>query len=101
MYRGTTPTLNFTLPFSVDLIEALSVAFAQNNELVFDKSIEDDGCTLEEKNITIKLTQEDTLKLSAKKNTEIQIRIRTIDGEALASKIITVCTQRILRDGEI
>ena len=51
--------------------------------------------------MSLHLTQEETLKLKANSIAEIQIRVRTNSGEALASNIIQVSTERILKDGEI
>ena len=39
--RGTTPVLNFLLPFSTDQIEVLKLTFMQNGEEVFTKSKEE------------------------------------------------------------
>lgn len=99
MYRGTTPTLNFILPFAVNTIEAGYISLVQNRETVIEKSIFE--CELEEKTIRLKLSQTDTLQLDDHTATEIQLRIRLTDGTALASKIFTVSTDRILRDGVI
>ena len=69
MYRGTTPTLKFTLPFEAGTLAGL--------------------------------TQEETLKLGVSDRTEIQLRVRLADGNALASQIFAVSTERILKDGVI
>ena len=37
MIRGTTPTLEFTLPFEVDLIAEAYVTISQNQSVVIDK----------------------------------------------------------------
>ena len=99
MIRGTTPTLEFVIPFSVDQIAELFVSMAQNNKVVIDKDF--DECELSGNKITVRLSQDDTLNFDDSINTEIQVRIRTIDGNALASKIIVVDTGRILKDGVI
>lgn len=99
MIRGTTPTLEFKIPFDVGLIDELSIAFSQNSVVVLDKSLID--CTTNGQTIILKLSQIETLKLRAGTRTEIQVRVRIHDGTALASKIISVQTDRILKDGEI
>ena len=38
MIRGTTPTLEFTLPFEVDLIAEAYVTISQNQSVVIDNS---------------------------------------------------------------
>lgn len=101
MIRGTTPTLYFDLPFESNTIEVLYITFNQSDVTVLEKTNSDEGVTLNDKTITVHLTQEDTLKLNGRTNTEIQLRIKTVDGEALASNIISTPTERVLKDGEI
>lgn len=99
MIRGTTPTLEFELPFEVSLIEKASIVLSQNGSVIIDKSLDD--CKVEDQTLVLKLTQSETLKLREDTKTEIQVRVRTHDGTALASDIISVDTKRILKDGEI
>ncbi len=99
MIRGTTPRLEFTLPFDVSQIEKSYITFMQDNTIVLDKTFDD--CEAVENMLIVNLTQEETLKLKAGKVVEMQIRVRTISGDALASNIIRVNAERILRDGVI
>lgn len=99
MIRGTTPTLRFTLPINTDLIEDAYITFSQNRTVVFEKGLDD--CEVAQRSISVHLTQVDTLELVSECNTEIQIRVKTTAGDALASKIITVDTGRILKEGSI
>lgn len=89
MIRGTTPVLEFTLPFETDLLEEAYVTIAQMGTVVIEKSI--DECTLKHNMLSVRLPQEETLKLIAQRNlrAEIQLRVLTRDGEALASNIET------------
>ena len=84
MIRGTTPTLEFALPFEVDLIAEAYVTISQNQSVVIDKSLSELTCA--GKTLTVKLSQEDTLKLhqSEFKTAEVQIRVRMKSGDALA-----------------
>lgn len=99
MIRGTTPTLEFNLPFDVSDIAAGYITFSQYGQPVFEKELKDAVCvgTL----ITLKLSQEDKLKLLAGTRTYIQLRVRLVTGDAMASKIMTVRTDMILKDGVI
>lgn len=99
MIRGTTPTLKFTLPFNADRLVCAWITLAQNKKDIINKPMSD--CSCGENIVTVTLTQEETLKLDCNCRTEIQIRVKTVDGKALASKIFTVDTERILKDGEI
>lgn len=93
--------IEFTLPFETDLLEEAYVTIAQRGTVVIEKSI--DECTLKHDMLSVRLPQEETLKLIAQRNSraEIQLRVLTRDGEALASNIETVDVGRILKDGVI
>lgn len=99
MIRGTTPTLKFTVPFDTSILAEAWVTLSQNDEVVLNKRLED--CKCDVRKLSVRLTQEETLLLDCKCKTEIQIRARTYEGEALASQIITEDTGRILKDGVI
>lgn len=99
MYRGTTPTLRFTLPFDTSTLDAVWVTIAQGGEVIINKEKSD--CDLEGTDISVTLTQEETLALTAGNKTEIQLRVLTTDGLALASEIFRENTDYILKDGVI
>ena len=99
MIRGTTPTLEFTIPFNTSLLAEAFVTLSQNENVILDKALHE--CKCEERKLSVKLTQEETLKLDCNCKTEIQVRARTLEGEALASDIVVVNTERILKDGVI
>ena len=69
MIRGTTPTLQFVLPFAANIIDVLDIAFSQQlqpyapAQIVLDKNLSD--CTLDGDTISLVLSQEDTLALSS------------------------------------
>lgn len=126
--RGTTPYHNFTLPMKSEDISELYVTYLQNNAVVLEKSLLDDGVTLvditdmyengeideltpsEEEvsgsQLTVHLSQEDTLNFifypDAKRNIAvIQIRLVTGDGEAFASLPVKERVFGVLKDGVI
>ena len=99
MIRGTTPRLDFYLPFNVDALNEAYVTFAQNGETVFEKTL--DECDTEQNRIIVKPTQEETLKLREGSMVEIQIRAKTAKGDALASNIMRESADRILKEGVI
>ena len=99
MIRGTTPTLRFSLPFDSSLLDKLFITAAQDGKTAFEKVLSD--CVLEDTLVTCKLSQADTLALDAEMPTEIQVRCKTVNGDAPASHIFMVNTERILKDGEI
>ncbi len=99
MIRGTTPTLEFIVPFDTGQLANAYVTLSQNGNVVIDKALEE--CQCSENKLSVRLTQEETLKLQCDCITEIQIRAKTLDGDALASNIIRENTERILKDGVI
>lgn len=99
MIRGTTPTLEFNLPFDTSVLDVAYISISQDDNVVIEKQLSD--CVVGETTLTVKLTQEDTLKLEARDKVEIQIRVRTKEGEALASNIKTTYAAKILKDGVI
>ena len=128
--RGTTPYHSFILPLTTDKIEKIYVTYFQNEKIVFEKKLGDNGVEIVDSNfetenanvenltdeeinsltpsskLTIHLTQEDTLKFkfypAARKNIAvIQIRVLDKDGEAYASDPITERIFGVLKDGVI
>lgn len=99
MIRGTTPTLEFGFPFDVSLAEKVSIVLCQYGKIIIEKTLDD--CMVDGQTLNLKLTQAETLSLRAGTKTDIQVRVRTYDGTALASNIISVGTDKILKDGEI
>lgn len=99
MIRGTTPTLEFVIPFDTGQLAEAFVSLSQNETVIIDKPLAE--CQRNGDKLIVRLTQEETLKLECDIVTEIQIRARTLEGEAIASQIIKVNTERILKDGVI
>lgn len=86
MRRGTTPTHIFTLPFDASTITACRVTYEQENNVVLTKEINE--CELKDNVITVKLSQEDSLKFKCNTAAKVQLRILKND-EAIASEVIT------------
>lgn len=106
MFRGTTPQIDFTLPFDVSNIKTVWITFSQYDEELFTVKTED-VTSMSGNKIIVKLTQAQTLKLKPQKllrndhEVEIQLRILTNAGDALASNIMRTSAEKILKDGEI
>ena len=100
MQRGTTPTHNFTFGESLNgaKFDKIFVTYKQGEKVIVDKSAEDIEVT--ENSFVVKLTQAETLLFSPGL-VRIQIRVKTADGNVLASNVITVPASEILKDGEI
>lgn len=98
MRRGTTPTNTFTVDVDLTSAVALYITYKQGARVAIEKAIDDIDIT--SKALTVTLTQQDTLKLQ-KGDVDIQVRVRFPDDKALASDIITVPVERVLKDGVI
>lgn len=98
MIRGTTPILEINLDIDASLLSVFYVTFSQCGRNVLEKTQND--CDVLGNKISVKLSQSDTLKF-IDDYVEIQIRGKSILGEAVASNIMTDHVDRILKDGEI
>lgn len=99
MIRGTTPLLEFVIPFDTGVLAEAFITLSQNGVVVLEKALEDCECAANK--LSVRLTQEETLELIHGINTEIQIRAKTVSGESVASNIFRERTDRILKDGVI
>ena len=103
MIRGTTPTLEFNLPFLASLIKSaqIMISYIDNNkEVVIEKGL--DECVLGETTISTELTQEETLAFPAPITAEVQLRVVVNQGgkdTALATDIYKVKVKKLLKDG--
>lgn len=96
MIRGTTPRHVFSIPFDTSLLKEVMITYAQNDDEVLRKDIGD--CTLIEKAVVVELSQEETLKFDHNRNVQIQMRLLTVNDEALASNIVVVSVGNVLND---
>lgn len=110
MRRGTTPTHTFTLPFSVPEGSRIRIVYAQNDEIILERTTE--TCSVDGQTVVIRLTDAETLLFDCSPHwvdgkyepymVEIQIGIKTPSGDKLWSDIITDTPERCIRkDGVI
>lgn len=113
MYRGTTPTIRIHFEMDMSQFAALWVTFyvknpdeyAETSEVTVTKQL-GEGVETDGQNVTVSLSQQDTLLLGSlqpdrNQRAEVQVRGKTAGGNAYASNIMTVPVLRILKDGEI
>jgi hypothetical protein len=95
MYRVTTPTHTFTLPFDTSGIDELKLTYRQKDRtLEFNENdVEFDG-----NKIIKELTQEDTKMFRNSSLVHIQARIKMTDGKVIASNILSVRVEDVLND---
>lgn len=101
MTPGTTPTHYFNLPkvISKDEVAKLRITYEQNGKIVMKKT--KDECTFNEKQITVKLKQEETLKFDENASVRMQLKIRTTGGDVIMSKVIKDTADVVLDKEEI
>jgi hypothetical protein len=101
MIRGTTPRYQFELPFDTNNIDKLWLTFAQSfgQQDVELFTLTEKECYMDGVMLGIILSQEQTLKLKACSFVEVQFRVLMPNGTAMASEIMVVPTDRILKEG--
>lgn len=99
MKRGTTPQLKFILPFEITEVQTGFITVVQFGETIAEKTWEE--CSKEGTAVVATLTQEETLKLKETYYAEIQVRVKTNAGLALASDIFRIPVDKILKEGAI
>lgn len=103
MTRGTTPTISFNLPFDVSNLAVyyitVSQIFGRSKKQVLDFDAED--CSSSGRRIEVELSQEDTLALTEENPVLVQLRARSTEGKAYASKEFRTTVDGILKDGVI
>ena len=94
MFRATTPTHIFALPFDTSLLQEIRITYQQNERTVLQKTEAD--CTLTENEIKVTLSQEETLLFTSGKRVSIQLRVLTTAGQVMASEIEKVSVKACL-----
>ena len=102
MIKGTTPTLQYNLPFASSLIKSAEIVVEYvdaNKQVHIVKTLAD--CVLGEYSISTVLTQEETLQLPAPSTVNVQLRVLTTDDIALATETAKVSVKRLLKEDVI
>lgn len=94
MFRATTPTHIFALPFNTGQIKEIRITYQQNGETVLQKTEAD--CTLAGNEIKVVLTQQETLLFAPDERVSIQLRVLTNSGQVMASEIAKVFARACL-----
>lgn len=99
MIRGTTPTLEYTLPFGTEQVAKAFITLVQNDEIIIDRPMEECNCSGNK--ISVRLTQEETYKLQCDCIVEIQLVVKDQNDNVIATNISKDRVWRILREGVI
>lgn len=95
--RGTTPTHVFAVDLDLTGAEVVCLTYRQGGN-VLDKQKGELAITPER--VEVRLTQEETLMFAAR-DVQVQFRARFPDGTAVASNIMTVRMDGVLKGGVI
>ena len=95
-FRGTTPTHTFSIPIARDLVKDLRITYTQDKKKILTKQLKD--VEFSESDISVTLTQEETLLFQGGKVTQIQLKLKTIDDSVLGSDIMRMRVDEILDD---
>lgn len=99
MRRGTTPTNTFKVDADLSEASVLFITYSQQGKTIIEKTLED--ATITPEDITVNLTQAETLEFNSGIPVKIQIRAGFEDGSRIASNIMTTDVSAILKDGVI
>ena len=101
MIRGTTPTLRFKIPYTTEQIQLGYIAFSRKGKVFLDIPFSNERVLLEDNYIYLTFTQEDTLMFNSRTVYSVQLRILLQDNIAVASNILTIPVDSILKNGVI
>ena len=99
--RGTTPTNTFSVDVDLRDAEVVYLTYKQGSKITLEK--EKGDLEIDEDEVRVYLTQEETLALKFGGNTPVrmQFRARYADGNAIKSNIMQATVEEILKDGVI
>lgn len=101
MIRGTTPTLIFKTPYTADQIELGYITFARKGVVFMDIPFTDGRISVDDYYVSLTFSQTDTLQFNSRTVYEVQLRILLEGGTAVASNILTLPVDSILKNGLI
>lgn len=100
MHRGTTPTLVFVTDIDLSHMKTVWATFTQNNVEITKEAPD---MKISDSSLSVTLTQEETLRFHYHTGSycELQVRAMTASGNAIASDIVSIPIDRILKGGVI
>ncbi len=94
MYRVTTPTHTFYLPFDTNAISKLIITYKQNGKTILEKT--EDEVQMNHNAISVTLSQEETF-LFMVRPVSVQLRVK-IGDRVLASNILKLSVDEVLNE---
>ncbi len=87
MRRGTTPTFFFELPADATHFLTVEIVFVQDGKTVL--TVDRSRLTANGRQVSFRMTEEETLSFLPEVNAELQLRLITEEGQVLVSDIRT------------
>lgn len=97
--RGTTPTHTFKTSIDLTGVTALYITYTQAGRTILEKELSD--CTITSQDITVTLTQRESLRFKEHGIVRMQIRGKFPDGSAVKSCIMEATADELLKEGII
>lgn len=100
MFRATTPLHKFVFDLDPELFKEILITYAQNGRIIVEKRKEDLSFEPADNDCyqaSVKLTQAEANRFRAGE-VNIQIRVLTLGGDALACEIKTIPVKDVLND---
>lgn len=94
--RGTTPKIEFDLPFSAEELKEVELTIAQKREVLYTKykkDMEFNGYTG-----SVRLSQEETLAFNMNIPIQLQLRIQINDGRVFGTKAQSISPYDLLKN---
>ena len=100
MIRGTTPTITMKLPNDVSIgnVESATISIEQSGKEKITKTLPGDITKESGNTLAVKLTEKDTLSLSAKSQAFVQLKVKTNNNNVLASFPIPIVITDIINE---
>jgi len=95
IYRGTTPTFNFKLPFDTEDITKFNLVFMQRGVIALEKGKND--VLMDGKTVGYLMSETETLALK-KGQLKIQLRVG-FTNKRMVSQVVTDYVEDIIKDG--
>lgn len=97
--KGCTCKNTFPFPYAKEEVATIYITYQQDGETIIEKDI--DNCEFAEGKVSVKLTQEESLKFNDDTIVKVQIRCRLNNGAVIKSNIMKSHTDEILKSGVI
>ena len=97
--RGTTPTHTFRTSIDLTGAAVLFITYMQAGKTILEKDLSD--CTITSQDVTVTLTQKESLRFKENGLVRMQIRGKFPDGSAVKSCIMEATADELLKEGVI